>query len=135
MNAQDPSQRFAREFPRGAVVFREGETGGPMYVVQRGRVRIAKRTRDGELPLAVLGPGEFFGEMSILSGQPRSATATCEEDSRLLVVEARSFEGMLRANGEIAVRMIRELASRLARADAEIERLARPTPSPRRGGA
>lgn len=130
MTADDPSHRFGREFPRGAVIFREGEPAGPMYVVQSGQVRIAKRTADSERVLATLGPGEFFGEMAILSGRPRSATATCVDAARLLVVDSRSFDGMLRANGEIAVRMIRKLAERLQRADEEIERSSRP-----RGGA
>jgi CRP-like cAMP-binding protein len=134
MTAEDSSHRFGREFARGAVVFREGEPGGPMYVVQRGRVRIAKRAGGGERVLATLGPGDFFGEMAILCGQPRSATATCVEEARLLVVEARSFEAMLRANAEIAVRMIRVLAERLQRADQEIERLAE-LPRPPRGPA
>ena len=123
-SAESLTQRFAREYPRGSVVFREGDPGGPMYVVQSGQVRISRRAGGAETVLTTLGPGAFFGEMSILSGRPRSATATCVEAARLLVVEARTFEPMLRANGEIAVRMIRELAGRLARADEEIERLA-----------
>jgi CRP-like cAMP-binding protein len=119
-------QRFGREFPRGSVLFREGEPGGEMYVIQRGAVRISKRVGEAEKVLSTLGPGEFLGEMSILSGRPRSATATCTEDARLLVVDGRTFETMLRANGEIAVRMIRKLAERLQRADEEIESLMLP---------
>src|SRR6185503_19357490 len=71
--------------------------------------------------LVVLGPGEFFGEMSILNNQVRSATATVEEDAKLLVIDPKTFEAMVRGNAEIAVRMIKKLAARLQEADEQIE--------------
>ena len=75
--ATDPLYaRFGRDFPEGHVLFREGEAGAVMYVVQRGRVRIARQLPSGERTLAVLGPGEFFGEMAILNHKPRTATGT-----------------------------------------------------------
>ena len=128
MSTPDDSlyQRFGKEYPRGHVLFREGEPGAEMYVVQRGLVRISKRIGDGEKVLSALGPGEFFGEMSILTGKPRSATATCAEEAKLLVVDGRTFEAMLRANSEIAVRMIRKLAERLELANEQIENLLLP---------
>src|SRR5512137_988776 len=116
-------QRFGREFPRGTVLFREGDPGREMYVVQRGRVCISARVGAVEKVLSTLGQGEFFGEMSILNDAPRSATATCLEDCVLLVVDARTFEAMVRASSEIAVRMIQKLAGRLAEADRQIENL------------
>lgn len=116
-------QRFGREFSQGTVLFREGEPGREMYVVQRGRVDISKRAGDVETILSSLGPGEFLGEMAILNDKPRSATATCAEDSRLLVIDARTFEAMIRSNAEISVRMIKKLADRLQRADDQIENL------------
>jgi CRP/FNR family transcriptional regulator, cyclic AMP receptor protein len=116
-------QRFGREFPRGAVLFREGEPGKEMYVIQQGRVHISKRVGEVEKILSTLGQGEFFGEMSILNNAPRSATATCEEDSRLLVIDPKTFEAMIRGNAEIALRMIKKLADRLQEADHQIENL------------
>src|SRR5512136_3075374 len=106
-------ERFGREFPAGTVLFREGEPGREMYVIQEGKVNISKRAGEIEKLLSALGPGEFFGEMSILSGAPRSATATCAQDSRLLVIDARTFESMVRGSAEIAVRLIKKLAERL----------------------
>jgi CRP-like cAMP-binding protein len=94
-----------------------------MYVVQRGKVSIVARVGAVEKVLSTLGPGEFFGEMSILNRAPRSATAACVEDCQLLVVDARTFEAMIRASSEIAVRMIQKLAGRLAEADRQIENL------------
>jgi CRP/FNR family cyclic AMP-dependent transcriptional regulator len=116
-------QRFGKEFKRGDSLFREGEPGREMYVLQAGRVAISKKVRDVEKVLAVLGPGEFFGEMAIISNKPRNATAIVEEDARLLVIDPRTFEAMIRGNSEIAVRMIKKLADRLSDADAQIETL------------
>jgi CRP-like cAMP-binding protein len=116
-------QRFGREFPAGAVLFREGEPGREMYVVQQGRVTVSKRVGDVEKILASMGPGEFLGEMSILNNRPRSATATCAEPSKLLVIDAKTFEAMIRSNGEIAIRMIKKFADRLQEADETIENL------------
>jgi CRP-like cAMP-binding protein len=124
-------QRFGKEFKRGTSLFREGEPGKEMYVLQSGRVAISKKVRDVEKVLAVLGPGEFFGEMAIISNKPRNASATVEEDARLLVIDPRTFEMMIRGNSEIAVRMIKKLAERLSDADAQIESLLLADPSSR----
>jgi CRP/FNR family cyclic AMP-dependent transcriptional regulator len=116
-------QRFGKEFKAGTVLFREGDPGREMYVVNRGKVGISARVGAVEKLLSTLGQGEFFGEMSILNHAPRSATAVCLEDCQLLVVDARTFEAMVRASSEIAVRMIQKLAARLAEADRQIENL------------
>ncbi len=122
--ADDPLfQRFGREFPRGTVLFRDGEPGKEMYVVQSGRVTISKRVGEVEKILTTLGPGEFLGEMAILNAKPRSATATCVEDSRLLVIDAKTFEAMIRGNAEIAIRMIKKLADRLQETNEQVENL------------
>ena len=116
-------QRFGREFPKGHVLFRDGEPGREMYVVQSGKVNITKQVRNAELVLATLGPGEFFGEMALLSNQPRSAAAVMADNGRLLVVDPRNFEAMIRGNGEIAARLIKKLSDRLQDADEKIETL------------
>ncbi len=124
MAAKEPAlNRFAREFPRGEVLFREGEAGRQMFVVRAGLVGISKNVHGVEKFLSTLGPGEFFGEMAILNGKPRTATATVLETAQLLVIDPKTFETMLRGNGEIALRMIKMLADRLAEADAQIENL------------
>jgi CRP-like cAMP-binding protein len=120
---EELAQRYARTFPRGTVLFREGEPGREMYVVQQGKVVISKRVGAVEKVLSALGPGEFLGEMSILNAQPRSATATCVEESRLLVIDGATFESMVRGSPEIALRLVRALAGRLREADRQIENL------------
>ena len=116
-------QRFGREFPRGTVLFREGEPGKEMYVIQGGKVRLTRTIRGQEKILADLPAGEFFGEMSIINDKPRTATAVVVEDAQLLVLDPRTFEAMIKANTEIAVRMIKKLAARLDVANAQIENL------------
>jgi CRP-like cAMP-binding protein len=124
MGAEDSKpERFSQEFPKGIVLFREGDPGREMYVIRKGRVTLSRRSRDVDTVLVTLGPGEFFGEMSILNEKPRSATATIAADARLLVLDPKTFKTMLRTNGEIAVRMIQMLADRLAEANAQIDSL------------
>ena len=115
--------KFGREIPKGTVLFREGDTGKEMYVVQSGQIAISKHVRDVEKVLATLGPGEFFGEMAIISNTPRTATATVASEARCLVIDPKTFEAMVRGNAEIAIRMIKKLAARLQEADAQIENL------------
>jgi CRP/FNR family cyclic AMP-dependent transcriptional regulator len=124
-------QRFGKEFPKGTVLFQEGEPGKDMFVLQSGKISISKKVRDVEKVLAMLGPGEFFGEMAIISNKPRNATATVMEDAKLLVIDPKTFEAMIRGNAEIAVRMIKKLAERLSEADAQIENLLLSDPASR----
>jgi CRP/FNR family transcriptional regulator, cyclic AMP receptor protein len=119
--------RFARDYEAGTVLFREGDTGDVMYVVQSGEVEIRRIVGDVERVLAVLPPGEFFGEMALVNDRPRSATAVVKRAARLLVIEPRTFEAMIRGRTEIAIRLIKTLAGRLERANQQIELLLLPS--------
>lgn len=123
--------RFGREFPVDAVLFREGDEGEVMYVIRSGAVRISKTINGDERVLAVLGPGEFLGELAILNGKPRTATAIVVEPMTCLVVEARTLESMVAKNMEIALRLIKKLARRLASADTLVEILTQHDPRAR----
>ncbi len=131
MSAHDSLERFAEDFKAGAVLFEEGQPGDFMYVVQTGEVEIRRQVGETDRVLAVLPAGEFFGEMAILNGRPRSATAVVRTDARLLVIEGKTFEAMLRARPEIALRIIRSIATRLDNANHHIELLLLPTPNHR----
>ncbi|HUS31306.1 MAG TPA: Crp/Fnr family transcriptional regulator [Kofleriaceae bacterium] len=127
----DGLDRFARDFKAGTVLFEEGQPGDYMYVITRGEVEIRRKVGETERVLAVLPAGEFFGEMAILNARPRSATAVVRIDSRLLVIEGSTFEAMLRARPEIALRIIKALAVRLENANQHVELLLLPTPNHR----
>lgn len=123
--------RFGREYSPGTELFREGESGDVMFVIQSGAVRITKDVGGEQRVLAVLGPGEFLGEMAILNGKPRTATATVVETTRCLVIEARTLEAMVAKNAEIAIRLIKKLAKRLDSADTLVEILMHRDPKAR----
>lgn len=116
-------EKYGRTFPKGTIIFNENDPGADMYIIQTGKVKISKKVRDVEKTLVILGKGDFFGEMSILNNKPRSATAEVIEDSKLLVIDGKTFEVMVRSNTEIAVRIIKNLSSRLQEADNQIENL------------
>ncbi|HEY1691061.1 MAG TPA: Crp/Fnr family transcriptional regulator [Polyangiaceae bacterium] len=123
--------RFGREYLAGAVLFREGERGEEMFVIQSGVVQILKRVGDVDRPLATLGRGEFVGEMAILNDKPRTATAVAIEDAKLLVIDAATLEQMIATNTEIALRLVKKLARRLDGADEMIQLLMNPDPKAR----
>ena len=123
--------RFGREFAAGDVLFREGDPGEQMYVIQSGTVRITKNVAGADRVIAILGPGEFLGELAILNDKPRVATATVVTDMRCLVIEAKTLESMVTRSGEIAMRLIKKLAKRIDAADALIELLMHRDPKAR----
>jgi hypothetical protein len=112
--------------PAGQILFREGDKGSEMYILESGSVEIVR----GGAVLATLEAGDFFGEMAILEDQPRFATAQAKSDARVLKIERATFADLLRANVEIAVRIMRKLVARqrraeqrLAEANAELAKL------------
>jgi len=113
--------KFGKDFSKGTVLFREGELGRDMFIIQKGKVQVRKRVGSGEKVLAELGEGEFFGEMALLMGMDRSATVEVIEDSKILVVTPETFESLLRSNIDIALKMLRKLAARLRASDDHLE--------------
>jgi CRP-like cAMP-binding protein len=117
---RSPAEIYGRDFPAGAVLFEEGDPGSRMYVIQSGRVRIEKRIAGHAIAMATLGPGEFFGEMALLEGRPRSASAVVDEPARILELDEEAFGAMVRGSGEVGLRLLRKLSGRLREADRQI---------------
>lgn len=113
--------KFGKDFPRGTILFREGDGGQEMFIIQKGKVQVRKRIGTREEVLAELGEGEFFGEMALLIGLGRSATVEVIEDSKLLVIRPETFSSLLKGNVEIAVKMLKKMASRLRATDENLE--------------
>src|SRR5437762_9829427 len=100
------------------VLFRAGDAGDAMYLIERGKVRISVQATDGrELTLAELGGGDFFGEMVLFDGQPRSANAAVAEEARLAVLSREHFLSFMRSNPNVALEMLTALANRLRHTD------------------
>jgi CRP-like cAMP-binding protein len=104
---------FERSFDAGQTIFDEGDREEVLYVIQTGMVELIRSGPDGPRLVARLTPGEFFGEMGVLLGQPRSVRAVAASDSRLIELDGTTFEEMCVAQPEIAIRVIQRLAARV----------------------
>jgi CRP-like cAMP-binding protein len=110
------------EIGAGAVVFREGDSGREMYVILEGEIEVLRRSKRGhETRVAILGPGDWFGEMSILDVLPRSATTRALAPTRLLKVTAHDLDSLYRrdmkAYALFVLNVAREMSRRLRVAD------------------
>jgi CRP/FNR family cyclic AMP-dependent transcriptional regulator len=104
--------------PQNTRLFRQGDKGDSMYLIESGRVRISLRDDDKqEVVLAELAQGDFFGEMSIIDGRQRSADAKVIEDARLAILSRDAFLSFVRSNPDVALEMLSALTDRLRRTD------------------
>src|SRR5690348_8667697 len=104
--------------PQNTRLFRQGDTGDAMYLIESGRVRISIRDHDKqEVTLAELAQGDFFGEMSIIDGRQRSGDAKVIEDSRLAMLSREAFLTFVRKKPDVALEMLSALTDRLRRTD------------------
>ena len=120
---KDGFARFLKHFPKGTVLFNEGDDGEDMYIIRSGRVAIRKRVPHGEIVVAELEKGDFFGEMAVLERIPRTAGAEMIEDGDLIVIGSEIFGDMVKGNPEIAVRMLRKYSLRLRETTKQLEEL------------
>jgi CRP-like cAMP-binding protein len=121
---KDSFAKFLKHFSKGTVLFNEGDEGEEMYIIRSGKVAIKKRVPHGEIVVAVLEKGDFFGEMAMLEHIPRTAGAEVLEDGDLIVIGSDVFGDMVKSNPEIGVRMLRKYSLRLRETTKQIEDLA-----------
>ncbi len=99
-------------------LFRAGDEGDAMYLIERGKVRICVQGTDGrDMTLTELGRGDFFGEMALLDGQRRSADAIVAEDARLAVLSREHFLSFVRSSPDVALELLTAFANRLRHTD------------------
>jgi CRP/FNR family cyclic AMP-dependent transcriptional regulator len=114
-------EALAKEFEiidaaRGAMLFSEGEPGESLYIVLSGKVKLGRRSSDGrENLVAVMGPSDQFGELSLFDPGPRTATATVVTDARLARLPKAALQTWVRDRPEIAMQLLRVVARRLRR--------------------
>ncbi len=107
--------------PAGAMLFDANTSGDKVFIIEEGVIRVSRVTTFGEeTTLDILGRGEVVGELASLDGQTRSARATCAEDSILLSLEKSEFESLLRLSHKVAFNLLRELSTRIRKADDNI---------------
>ncbi len=114
---------YERAVATGEIIFDEGDAGEVLYVIQAGEVELSRMGSSGRRVVARLGPGEFFGEMSVVVGEPRSARAVAVTNSRLLELDGATFEAMCVERPEIAIRIIRRLTARLIESERRLSTL------------
>src|SRR3970282_1965908 len=112
--------------PRGAILFREGDLGDTLYLVQSGQLKVYSDATGEERIFAYIGPGGFFGELALLLEQPRSATVVVMIDAEVALLSKGDLEDLLRDYPAIAIHLGRELGRRLGGPA--------PPPPPRREG-
>ncbi len=113
-----------RSYTPGSIIIREGETEASLYIIMRGEVAVSKKAgRGGTVPLTTLCAGDFVGEMTLLDGAPRSATATAVTATECIVLSRWIFNGLLRSDPLIAVAMLPILSRRLRDADDSTRKL------------
>lgn len=105
--------KFAINKKKGEIIFFECESGSEVYFIQQGFVRVSKMVMGREKTLAIIGPGDIFGEMSLLESAPRSATTVAEDDVTLLKFDKNSFAQLVTSRPSIAVKLLRLLAERI----------------------
>ncbi len=123
--AKDPFKDLTVRHKKGATIYREGDLGTEMYVIQSGAVRVYREFGGIKQELAIMEKGDFFGEIAVLEGLPRTASAEVLDDAELIEINSTTFDKMIRGNIEIAVRMLRKLSNRLQEANRKIELLSR----------
>ncbi len=112
-----------RSFPAGTRVFHEGDRSDACYIVREGSFRVTREHSDGRaITLATLGPGEVFGELAMLDGDTRSASAEALSDGELLALPANDVRSLLARHPEISVKLVAALVRRLRAANERISR-------------
>ncbi len=117
--------RARRNFPKGRTIVSEGEPSQSLYILLSGRAKVQRSDAEGkEVILAVLGSGDFFGEMSLIDDAPRSASVITLESCDFMSIAKESFKAMLLQSNEMCMQVMRGLVRRLREADQKIETLA-----------
>lgn len=109
-------------YKRGEVIFHKDDTGAALYIIENGKVKIAAPSPDGnELILNILADGDFFGELSILDGAPRSASATAMETTQALTLQREDFLDVISKRPEVTAEILAILSYRLRHATTLLE--------------
>ncbi len=116
---------FTRSYAKNSVIINEGDETDALYIITEGKVKITKTHDDGrEIVIAVLTEDDYFGEMSLIDEQPRSANVVTKTPVQLSIVKKEDFQAILLKKPELALHIMKGLSQRLRAADSMIESLA-----------
>jgi CRP-like cAMP-binding protein len=114
---------LGRVYSDGEIIFKEGETGNVMYVLQSGKVKITKKTASENITLAILESGEIFGEMALFDRLPRSATATALGNTRVLHIDKKKLFSTISRDPTLVFNVIETMSQRIRRLDEELTKV------------
>jgi CRP-like cAMP-binding protein len=114
---------LGKVYDDGKIIIRQGEPGDCMYEIQEGQVEVVKEKDGKEIQLAVLGKGDFFGEMAIFDREVRSATVRAKGEVRALTIDKRTFLRRIAEDPSLAFRIVERMSRRIRELDSEIVRL------------
>jgi len=118
------SKMIPRIYEKGQMILLEESSGETFFIITKGAVKVTRLSDDGrEVILAILGESDFFGEMSLLDGEGRSANIVANDDSTVFTLSRRDFLECLESFPKIAIALLEELAVRLRKSDQQIESL------------
>jgi CRP/FNR family cyclic AMP-dependent transcriptional regulator len=113
-----------RMYRKDQVILIEEEAGQTLFILMSGQVKISRISEEGrEVILAVMSEGDFFGELSLLDGQSRSANVIVLKDAEMLLINRDDFLSLLKEFPMIAIQLLREMAGRMRRSDSQIKSL------------
>lgn len=114
---------LGKEFRDGEVIVRQGEMGDCMYVIQKGHVEVLRREGDKEMCLAILGEGDFFGEMGLFEQEVRSATVRAVGEVSALTIDKRTFLRRVHEDPSLAFNIVQKMCHRVRELNAALIRL------------
>lgn len=118
------SKMVSRDYEKGQMILLEESTGETFFIITSGTVKVTRLSDDGrEVILALLGESDFFGEMSLLDGEGRSANIVANEDAEVMTLSRRDFLEYLETYPKIAIALLEELAVRIRKSDQQIKSL------------
>ncbi len=105
--------RLGKEYKKGEIIFRQGDTGDCMFVVQKGEVEALAEADGRQLRLRTMGPNEFFGEMALFEKETRTATIRVIRSARVLTIDKKNFLSGIHEDPSLAFRIVQTMSHRI----------------------
>ncbi len=114
-------KKYSKDNP---IIFKEGDSGDSFYVITKGKVNVTRKNENGKVVvISIMGPGDFFGEMSLIDGLPRSANIISITDTEVLVMNREDFLNLVNRNSKISFNLTKNLCERIRKLDALMKRI------------
>jgi CRP-like cAMP-binding protein len=105
--------RLGKKYAKGEIIFRQGDTGDCMYVIQKGEVEAIAEADGREVRLRTMGRNEFFGEMALFEKETRTATIRTTKATRVLTIDKKNFLGGIHEDPSLAFRIVQTMSHRI----------------------